>query len=69
MWVSCAAHLGSVPRKQVNAPLMPCKTVAQHPTTRHCDSGCRFEGGRGLPKMSQTRPREAGHKPAFLMPV
>jgi len=25
----------------------------------------RFEGEYGLPKTNQTRPREAGHKPAF----
>jgi hypothetical protein len=29
------------------------------------DPGVRFEGGYGLPKINQARPREAGHKPAF----
>jgi hypothetical protein len=29
------------------------------------DLDVRFEGWRGLPKISQASPREAGHKPAF----
>jgi hypothetical protein len=33
--------------------------------SRTQDPGVRFEGWRGLPKMIQASPREAGHKPAF----
>ncbi|CAI9003768.1 conserved hypothetical protein [Pseudomonas sp. IT-P218] len=33
--------------------------------SRTQDPGVRFEGWRGLPKMNQASPREAGHKPAF----
>ncbi|KAB0502030.1 hypothetical protein F7R14_20305 [Pseudomonas lini] len=36
--------------------------------SRTQDPGVRFEGWRGLPKINQASPREAGHKPAFLMP-
>jgi hypothetical protein len=33
--------------------------------SRTQDPDVRFEGWRGLPKMNQASPREAGHKPAF----
>ncbi|RLU09394.1 hypothetical protein CS078_05140 [Pseudomonas prosekii] len=33
--------------------------------SRTQDPGVRFEGWRGLPKINQASPREAGHKPAF----
>ncbi|MCH4879810.1 hypothetical protein EQV97_20840 [Pseudomonas sp. TMW22090] len=33
--------------------------------SRTQEPGVRFEGWRGLPKMNQASPREAGHKPAF----
>jgi len=33
--------------------------------SRTQDPDVRFEGWRGLPKINQASPREAGHKPAF----
>ncbi|MPQ70848.1 hypothetical protein GC387_30050 [Pseudomonas sp. MWU12-2323] len=50
--------------QQATLPTTRRKTTAWCPTTRFA-LDVHFEGERGLPKISQTRPREAGHKPAF----
>jgi hypothetical protein len=62
--VCCAPHL------RINPPRGSDRTdkaddflAESHSRTQ--DPGVRFEGWRGLPKMIQASPREAGHKPAF----
>jgi hypothetical protein len=62
--VCCAPHL------RINPPRGSDRTdkaddflAESHSRTQ--DPGVRFEGWRGLPKMNQASPREAGHKPAF----
>jgi hypothetical protein len=58
------------PTSRIDRPARPDRPDAaddflakSHSRTQ--DPGVRFEGWRGLPKISQASPREAGHKPAF----
>jgi hypothetical protein len=62
--VCCAPHLRIDPPRGSDRTDKADDFLAEsHSRTQ--DPGVRFEGWRGLPKMNQASPREAGHKPAF----
>ena len=62
--VCCAPHLRIDPSSGSDRTDKADDFLAKsHSRTQ--DPGVRFEGWRGLPKINQASPREAGHKPAF----
>jgi hypothetical protein len=63
--VCCAPHLRIDPPLRLRSHRRGRSTFSTKSHSRTQDPGVRFEGWRGLPKMNQASPREAGHKPAF----